>query len=518
MLWVRAMKAKLVSLLLGLVLGHSSIAQANTAIQQASEDWIKEHGYQILNDFRDLLSMPNVASSQQDMITNANWIEDYIGQRGFSSEQVIVDGAPWIIAEKKVRGATKTILLYAHYDGQPVQAKNWATPPFEPTLRTGLVESGSDVLPWPDSNTPLDPSWRLFARSAGDDKAPVIGLMAALDALEAAGIAPTVNIKLILDGEEEAGSPTLARLLTNNAEKLDADLMLFCDGPMHQSRKRQLVFGVRGAHTVHITTYGPARPLHSGHYGNWAPNPNHDLVRALASLHDADGRITVDGFLDDVIAPTKTELEAIAAMPEVGRQLQKELQLGRTDLGGMRLEQTIMKPAIVVKGIDGGGAGPGKSRNIIQPSATASLNLRLVPGQTVEGVDKQLITHFSNMGYRVINEPPTVEQRLTNERVLYFDSRDGGYPAYRSAMDGQEAQTLATLLTELDGERPLLTPTMGGSLPIYLFDQYLDMPIIIFPIANHDNNQHGRNENMRLQNLWDAIAAYAVVLAEYGRN
>ena len=175
-----------------------------------------------------------------------------------------------------------------------------------------------------------------------------------------------------------------------------------------------------------------------------------------------------------------------------------------------------MQPAIIIKGIDGGGAGAGKSRNIIQPSATASLNVRLVPGQSVDRVTEQLSNHFESMGYRLVDEPPSREQLMANKPVLYL-AASGGYRAYRSKMDSPEAQELSSLLKQLDGQSPLLTPTMGGSLPIYLFEDYLDMPIIIFPVANHDNNQHGRNENLRLQNLWDAIAAYAVVISEYGK-
>ncbi|NNJ72642.1 MAG: M20/M25/M40 family metallo-hydrolase [Enterobacterales bacterium] len=504
----------LIKLICLIVITHG--LTANPDIEQVSESWIKKNGHTILNDFKELLSIPNVSSNQENMLKNAKWIEAYIAERGFKSEQIIVGGAPWILAERKVKGATKTVLFYAHYDGQPVQAGNWASPPFAPTLRDGLVEDNSNVIAWPTPETPLNPEWRLFARSAGDDKAPVIGLMAALDALDAAGIEPAVNIKLILDGEEEFGSDSLENLLKQHADALDADLMLFCDGPMHQSRKRQLVFGVRGSMTVDVTTYGPTSPLHSGHYGNWAPNPNHELVRLLSSLHNADGTIRVADFMADVIAPSQAELDAIKRMPDVGAMLQEKLNLSRTDLNGIRLEEAIMQPAIIIKGIDGGGAGPGKSRNIIQPSATASLNIRLVPGQTVARVMQQLSAHFEKMGYLLLDKPATPEQLKKNKRVLFLAS-SGGYRAYRSRMDSPEAQELSQLLKEIDGEPPLLTPTMGGSLPIYLFEEYLEMPIIIFPVANHDNNQHGRNENLRLQNLWDAIAAYAVVISEYSK-
>ena len=159
----------------------------------------------ILDDFRDLLAMPNVSASLPDMQRNAEWISAYLSQRGFETKTVSASRAPYIIAERIVDPAGKTVLIYAHFDGQPVAAEDWDSAPFEPVLRDNTVEAGGSVLPWPEDGQAVNPEWRIFARSAGDDKAPIIALMAALDALDHAGIAPSVNIKLILDGEEEAG-------------------------------------------------------------------------------------------------------------------------------------------------------------------------------------------------------------------------------------------------------------------------------------------------------------------------
>ncbi|PCI64476.1 MAG: peptidase M20 [Kordiimonadales bacterium] len=473
---------------------------------------------EILSDFRDFLALPNVATSNEDMLVNAHWITSYIGKRGFTSQIVSAGGAPYVLAEKKTQGATKTIVIYAHFDGQPVAPENWASPPFEPILRTASIEEGGEPLPWPTAETMLDPNWRIFARSAGDDKAPVIALMAAIDSLEAAGKALSVNIKLILDGEEEAGSPSLDGILHAHAAWLKADLMLFCDGPMHQSRKRQLVFGVRGSMTLELTTYGPLRPLHSGHYGNWAPNPTDRLMKLLVSLKDDNGRITVPGYHDQIPPITETELQAVAALPDISTSLAHELALGATEGGGLRLEALMMEPAIVIKGFDGGGVGD-KARNIIMPSATASLNLRLASGQTPAHVEKTLTTFFRNSGFHTTKDDPTPDLLRAHAKVLKTHWVTGGYGAFRSSLDSEPARKLTSILNELNGEKTLLMPTLGGSLPIYLFKQALpDMPIIILPIANHDNNQHGRNENLRLKNLWDAVEVYAAILAQYGRN
>jgi len=466
-------------------------------------------GAAMLGEFREFLSLRNISRDHDDIMANAAWIERYIARRGFESETVTAGRAPYVIARRMIGEDAPTVLIYAHFDGQPVAPENWATPPFTPALK-----DGDTVLDWGAALAGrIDTEWRIYARSAGDDKAPVIALMHAIDALEAAGLPIGVNIKLILDGEEEAGSPTLEDVLDEHAGKLDADVMLFCDGPMHQSRRRQLVFGVRGGATMHLTTYGPLRPLHSGHYGNWAPHPTDTLMRLLITLKDETGAITVDGYLDSVRPITAAERDAIDSLPRIDEQLAEELALGRVEGGGKRLEELVMNPAIIIKGFEAGGTGA-RSRNIIVPTATASLNLRLVPDQTPNEARAALEAHFWSQGFHVVHDEPTVNERLAHEKVLRVNWR-GGYPAFRSTLDSPAARQLTALLTGIDGQPPLMTPTMGGSLPIYLFERALDMPIVILPVANHDNNQHGRDENLRIQNLYDAIAAYAVVIAGF---
>jgi acetylornithine deacetylase/succinyl-diaminopimelate desuccinylase-like protein len=483
----------------------------------AARAHVAAHEPAIVDDFRALLAIPNVSTDLDDMVRNAAWIEARLDARGFTHERVSVGNAPYILAERAFPGAERTLLIYAHFDGQPVDPSEWATPPFEPTLRAGSLEDGAPVVPWSEARAPLDPEWRIYARSAGDDKAPVIALLAALDALEAAGIAPSVNVKLILDGEEEYGSPTLAGVLAAHASKLDADVLLFCDGPMHQSRRRQLVFGVRGSTTVELTTYGPNRPLHSGHYGGWAPNPNESLVALLAAMHDGEGNVRIPGFADAARPPSTAERAAIAAMPEMDDALMEEFGLGARLGGETRLEERILGPAIIVKGIDGGGVGDAAA-NVIRSRARASLNVRIVPEQTPETVRASFLGWLEGRGFHVVERrEPTAAELRDHARVVRLDA-GAGYPGYRTPLTSPEAARLLTVLDAIGGEATLLTPTMGGSLPVYRFDEALDMPILFLPVANHDNNQHGRDENLRIRNLWDAIDMYAALLAAYGRN
>lgn len=499
-------------------LGLIAVLTSNSALAESPvRDYVVQNQLRILDDFKEFLSLPNTGAEPGMQQRNADWIIDYIRKRGFMAQSVSAGGEPYVIAERTTPGATKTVLFYVHYDGQPVIPENWASPPFEPTLRDGMVEAGASTVPWPSSGDEINPEWRLFARSAGDDKAPIIGIMAALDGMEAAGLLASINIRLILDGEEEIGSPTLAQILAEHRDALEADLILFCDAPMHQSGQRQLVFGMRGSMTLELETFGPIRPLHSGHYGNFAPNPTDSMIRLLNSLKHEDGRIAIDGYYDDVPPLSTAERAAIAAIPSIEDQLMQELALGRREQPDKRIEELVMEPAIVVKGFQAGGV-EAKSRNIIQPSAKASLNLRLVKNQTVSGVRERVEDHIRAQGFQITYTVPTEQQRRTASKLVKLDWRPGGYGAFKTPLDGPEATKLVALLDGIDGQPTMLTPTLGGSLPIVLFEEALNAPIIVLPIANHDNNQHGRNENIRLQNLWDAIDIYAAVIAGYGND
>lgn len=468
----------------------------------------------ILNDFVELLSLPNVAQNQDDIDINADYIMALLEQREFSTQRLQSGGSPYIYAEMMQAGATETILLYAHYDGQPVQVENWEYPPFTPTLLDSSIQSGGQPIEIDDVTGSFDPEWRLYARSAGDDKMPIIALLHTLDALVENNIDLSINLKLLLDGEEEAGSPSLARVMDENPGLLDADLLLFSDGPMHQSRNAQLVFGVRGSKTLDLTTYGANRPLHSGHYGNWAPNPIMHMAYLLTSMRNESGRILIEGYYDDVVPVNDLERSAIAAMPDITENLKNELAINIPEGDGVRLEELVTLPAINVRGFSAGGVST-LGRNIILSNATASLNIRLVANQQPEGVEKLIEAHISQQGFHIVYEDPTDEILRDNEKVIKLDWRGRGSPGFRTPLDDSMSQRLVQLMQSLTTEL-IITPSMGGSLPLDSFAARMDTPIIILPLANHDNNQHAENENIRLQNIWDAMSIYGVILANFG--
>lgn len=494
--------------LLALGLVPATPLSANEAAEQARA-WREQHEGVIIERFADLLRLPNVASDRVNIRRNAEHIQNLLEQAGLSTRLLESDGAnPAVFGERRVPGARRTVLIYVHYDGQPVNPDDWASDPWTPVLRTDLVENGGREVPM---TPPFDPEWRLFARSASDDKAPVIALQSALLALDAAGIPLSVNLKVFMEGEEEAGSPNLRALLERHREALAADVWLFCDGPVHPSRRWQMVYGVRGSYGFNLTVYGPTRPLHSGHYGNWAPNPAMRLAELLVTMRDSTGRITIDGFHDQVRPLGDAEREAIAASPRMDETLLAEFGLAAAETDD-RVELAITRPALNLRGIASGGVGA-ESRNAIQTSATASVGIRLVPDMQPAALEPLVEDHIRQQGYHVVHSEPSPEERARHARIARVQwSSSGGYPAYRADMSQPLARETSALLDQLSDGTLIQTPTMGGSLPIYIVDEVLDTPVLMLPIANHDNNQHGSDENLRLQNLWDAIEIYAAVL------
>jgi acetylornithine deacetylase/succinyl-diaminopimelate desuccinylase-like protein len=492
-----------------------AVAADNPALQARA--YVAKNKAAILGEFADLLSIPNLASDSENIRRNAERIVSLLQRRGMDARLLEVPGAPpYVYGELHVPGATRTVAFYAHYDGQPVDRAQWATPPWTPVLRDGPLEQGGKEIPLAGAGSRLGDEWRLYARSASDDKAPIIAMLAALDALRAAGISPSVNLKFFFEGEEEAGSPHLQAAFEKYAGVLQADAWLLCDGPVHQSRRLQLYFGARGLTDAELTLYGPTRALHSGHYGNWAPNPAMALVHLLSSLRDPDGSIRIPGFYDDVRPLTAEENQALAAIPAVEPQLLAELGLDWTEGRSQGLARLITQPGINLRGIESGHVGE-KTQNAIPTEAIASLDFRLVPDQTPEKVRARFEAFLREHGYFVVSAAPDAETRKSHPRIVGL--RWGpGYPAGRTSMSLPFSRAVITAIEAGLGAPVVKMPTLGGSVPMYLFQQMLKAPVIGLPIVNHDNNQHAANENLRLKNLWDGVEVFAALFARLGHD
>ena len=473
------------------------------------------HESAILKEFAELLRIPNLASDSAGIRRNAELLMSMLAHRGLAVRLLETTGSPpAVYGELTAPGAARTVVLYAHYDGQPVVPRDWASDPWVPVLRDGPVERGGREVPWPREGARAEPEWRVYGRSAGDDKAPIMALLAALDALNAMGARRTVNLKVFLEGEEEAGSPHLRAMLEQHRGQLAADAWIFCDGPVHPSRRPQVVFGVRGVLGLELTVYGATRPLHSGHYGNWAPNPVALVTELLGSVRDADGRILVPGFDQEVRPPTPSERRALATLPDPDQALREELQIAGTEAHGARLIERVMLPAINFRGVRAGGVGEAAS-NAIPTEARASIDFRLVPDQTPTGVRHRFEDHLRARGWHIVAEAPDSATRRTHERIVRLQW-SSGYPAYRVPLDAPFPRAVVQTVEETLGADVLQTPTLGGSLPLHLFQDVLDTPVVVLPIANHDDNQHAADENLRIQNLWDGIDIMAGLLLRLG--
>jgi len=493
-----------------LLLAAAATAWAQNPAATAARDWREAHERAIVDEFIGLLAMPNLARDTVEIRKNAAAVQALLEKRGVKTRLLEVPGAPpAVYGEIATPGATRTVVFYAHYDGQPLDPKEWASPPWQPVLRDRALDKDGRVINLPAAK--FDPEWRLYARSTGDDKAPVIAIATALDALKAAHIPLRQNVKFIFEGEEEAGSPHLAQIIAQNKELLRSDVWLICDGPVHQSRRQQIVFGARGIVTVDVTVYGPAHELHSGHYGNWAPNPAMMLARLLASMRDDDGRATVAHFYDGIEPLSEIEKRAIAEAPDVDADLRRELWLGRTEGGGRKLVELLNYPSLNVRGMSSARTGAGAS-NVVPATATATIDIRLVKGITPEAASGRLIDHIRAQGYTIVENEPDAETRRSHPKVARVVVEAGGYNASRTSMDLPISQLVLRTADSVRGPVVKL-PTMGGSVPLFMIDEILHAPTITVPIANHDNNQHSYNENIRIQNLWDGIELMAAMLA-----
>ncbi len=465
----------------------------------------------MVGDFASLLQIPNVTGSLGDLRANAAELQASFSKRGAAMEVVELPGAtPVVVGALRTGSPTATLGVYVHYDGQPVDPDEWTTNPFGAVLATGAWHDGGRSRDLPGPEEAIDPEWRLYARGASDDKAPFAAITAAIDALAAAKLERQVDLVFLFEGEEESGSPNLERYMEELAPMLAADSWLLCDGPVHQTRAPQVAFGVRGYSGFDLTVYGPERELHSGHYGNWVPNPALELARLLATCKDDSGTVTIDGFYDDTRPITAADRAAIDALPPVEDRLGDELGFGGAEVSDGRYADRLMIPSFNVKGIKAAAIGA-DARNVVPAEATASVDIRLAAGDDPVVMIDRVEAHLVAQGYHVIDREPTADERRAYRRLARLD-RMPGYRAARIPMDSPLATTLLGVCRTAGGGEVVALPTFGGSIPLHLFEDVLGAPVAVLPIANHDNNQHGADENIRLANLWYGIDLWATLL------
>jgi acetylornithine deacetylase/succinyl-diaminopimelate desuccinylase-like protein len=317
---------------------------------------------------------------------------------------------------------------------------------------------------------------------------------------------------VLYEGEEEQGSPHFAALVEKHRDLLKGDLLIMGDGPMHQSGRQEINGGNRGIVGFKSTVYGPARPLHDGHYGSWAPSPTVMIAGLVMSLRDDDGHILIPGFYDDVAPPTPAETAALAALPDVETGLKQALALGR-NVGPARLADGYLKPTLNVRAIHGGDTGP-DAANAIATEAEASFDIRLAPGEAPDRVRAKVEDYLKAQGWFVVHDTPDLTVRAAHPKVLKLEWDAGESKATKTPLDGPAANAVAASIGRSVGYPVLKLPFVGASSGMADIVDALQTPMVGVSIANYDDNQHAVNENLTLEALWGGIEVYAGLLAD----
>jgi acetylornithine deacetylase/succinyl-diaminopimelate desuccinylase-like protein len=487
----------------------SSVARTTSEIRI----WREANETRVMDELRALLSIPNFASDTANIQRNAEKLDEMLHARGFETQLLPISGrGPVVFGKLETPGATRTIIFYMHYDGQSVDPSTWTgTKPYEPALRDAPFETGGKIISFPSAGELYKDDWRLYARSSGDDKSPIVALLASMDALRARKIPIGVNVKVVFEGEEEGGSPHLEQTLMAHRDLFKGDLLINGDGPVHQSGRMQVLFGNRGIVTAQITVYGPLHSLHSGHYGNWAPNPAMRLAQLLASMKDDNGHVRIANFYDDIAPLGPSAQKALKETPDNDADLERDLAINEPDGGGKKLVDLLTQPSLNIDGLRSEDVG-GQSRTVIPERAVAAVDLRLVKNITPQVQFARLVAHIRAQGYFVTLEEPTTEERRTHAKVARVAMSSGGYPANLTSMDLPVSKALVEVVNDAAGGLVKM-PLVGGSSPMYIFEN-LGLPVINVPIVNYDDNQHSPNENLRIGYFWHGMEIYGALLAD----
>ncbi len=472
-----------------------------------------KYAKQSLGDFYELLSLPNDAQNPADLEPNIQWCEKAFADRGFTTKRLPTATVPLLLAERKVKKPAKTVLIYLQLDGQPVDSSKWfQTSPWTPTLKEPDGNGGFREISRERLQNEFDPEWRIFARSTSDAKGPVLMYLAALDAMKELKREPNFDMKVIMDFEEELGSPRLPGAVAQYKDDLKADMFIIFDGPMHITNQPTLSFGARGIATITLTAFGPRVAQHSGHYGNYAPNPAFMLSKLLASMKDDDGRVIIPGFYDGIEIDEKTKA-IMAAVPDNETDIRKKIGIADIDKVGSNYQESIQYPSINIRGMESGWVGK-EVRTIIPPTAVAEIDVRLVIENDPERLLNLIRNHIEQQGFYVTDKrEPTEEERMKYPRIISWDS-EISYKAFRTDFDTEVGQWLVRGMKRAFGKEPVMIRTAGGSIPISPFVTTLGIPAVAIPTVNPDNNQHSPNENIRLGNYVDGVKTYLSILLE----
>jgi len=471
---------------------------------------IKSKVANAIGELREFVAIPNDALNADDIDSNLFWLRKKFTERGFNSTILETEGLPLFFAALPMDDNKPTILFYMHLDGQSVDATKWDQPdPYKVVLKSKTEEDWKTES-FSELNDDINYDWRLFGRSTSDDKGPIIMFLNAIDALKKENIDIPYNVKVILDSEEEKSSAPLPKAVRTYKDLLQADFLIINDGPVHVSGKPTIVYGCRGITTLSITTHGPLKPQHSGHYGNYAPNPGFQLAQLLATMKGTDGKVLIKGYYDG-ISLDETTLEILKSVPDNAVKINTNLAIANPEMVGGFYQEALQYPSLNIRGLGSGWVGE-KARTIVPATATAELDLRLVPESNGTKLKKLVIDHIKSQGFHVIDKEPTMDERLKYDKIATI--KEGSVTdAFRTDLNNPFGNNIVKIMESNFGEKPVQIRIMGGTVPISPFINELKIPAFIIPMVNPDNNQHSPNENLKIGQIAYGIKLFYALLS-----
>lgn len=440
--------------------------------------YIEAHQDTFVARLMDYVRHPSISAHNIGIGEVAALLVDMLRGLGMEAETVATKNHPMVLGRRDVSPDKPTVLLYGHYDVQPADPLDlWDSPPFEPTIRNG----------------------RIYARGVGDNKGQHFAQLLAIESYLAIHGELPCNVIFLLEGEEEIGSPHIADFVREHADRLKADLVVTSDGPLHESGLPIVTFGVRGVAGFELRAKTASRDVHSGNFGGVVPNPIWKLVHLLSTMKNPSGEITIEGIVEPVIPATNYEREAVSKLP-IDLDVVKA-ELGLTDLDAPKdrgyYDRLMFHPTLTINGFHGGYGGPGM-KTVLPCEALVKCDIRLVEPLTPDYVFEKVRAH-------VALHAPDVE----------FVPLNGMLPS-KTPMTSPYAEPIRKAIVAARGVEPLLYPTVGGSLPDYVFTKILGLPAFVVPYANADEANHAPNENLEIVRFIDGIKTGSALLAMIG--
>jgi len=441
--------------------------------------YIDEHSGEAIRDLVELCSQPSISARNEGLEDCAGKVKELLESIGAKVEPLRLEGAPPLIyGEIRSSRSNKTLLFYNHYDVQPPEPiEEWRNPPFNPVIENG----------------------KIFARGVSDNKGNIVARIKAIEAmLNTLGELP-INIKFVIEGEEEIGSPNLPRYIEKYGEKFKADGGIWESGSKDAKERLTIYLGVKGILYVELIATGPARDVHSAN-ATLIPNPAWKLIRALTTLKDENERILIPGFYDNIIPPSKEELEHVKSIEFDSEKMKKEFKLEKL-LHGLEgyeaLKHHLYSPTCNICGIISGYTGPG-SKTVLPSKAVAKIDFRLVPDQDPQDIFEKLKRHLESKGYS------DIEVKLLGKL----------YPA-KTPINTPIVKATINAAVKVYGQPPVVYPTMAGSGPMYLFIKNLGIPMASTGVGYYASRAHAPNENIRIKDFIEGMKHVAAIIHEY---